>query len=124
MTHRKQSSKVPTNRVDWSDPHLESLLLKTESWQLDNRGSYPPQEIHIQTGWGAGIAKSAVLVWERDQVMVIETRFPIEQGEHVRLEKPFGDGVQTIWGVVVESRAGHRNDDEANGVQVHWLHRR
>ena len=124
MTHRRQPSKVPTNRVNWSDPHLESLLQKTESWQIDNRGSHPSREVEIHLGWGAGTHRPAVLVWEREDVMVLETRFPMRKSEHLRVDKPFGDGIQTRWGTVVESRAGHRAGDEENGIHVHWVHMR
>lgn len=123
MTHRKSSSKVPTNRVNWKDPHLESLLQKTESWQLDNRGSYPSQEVQIHLGWGGGdLSKPALLVFEREQVMVLETNFAIPPGEHLRVDKPFGDDVQTRWGTVVESRAGVRAGDVESNIHVHWMH--
>lgn len=117
MTHYK-----PPNQIDWSDPHLESLLRKTESWTLDNRGSYTPRRVEIHVGWGAGAGKPAVLVWEREQVMVLETGFPIPLGEQVRVDRPLGDGLRTSWGVVAEGREGHRSEDKAQGVYVHWLH--
>ena len=124
MKHRRTPSKVPTHRVDWSNPHLESLLQKTESWQIDNRGSFAPQEVEIHIGWGAGLGKHAMLVWERENVMVLETGFTIAPGEHVRVDKPFGDELQTRWGTVVESRAGNRAGDEEGNIHVHWVHMR
>lgn len=122
MTHFKPSSKLSTHRVDWNDPELESLLRKSESWTLDNRSGYVAQQVRIHIGWGACADKPAVLVWERDNVMVLEAGFPIAQGEHVRVERLAGDGVRTVWGVVVEGREGFRAEDRANGVHVYWLH--
>jgi len=116
-----QQWRVPTNQVDWDDPHLGSLLQKTEGWQLDNRGCYPPQGVQIHLGWGAGICRPAVLVWQREDVMVFKTDFPISRGEHVRVDKPCGNGFRTLWGVVAESRAGHRAGDVENSVHLHWL---
>jgi len=122
MSHPKLPTQKLANRVDWNDPHLESLLRKTESWKLDNRGVYPAQEVQIHIGWGAAAGKPALLVWERDQAMVLETRFPLLQGEHVRVDSHLGDSIRTVWGVVVEGRKGHRAEDKANGVHVYWLH--
>lgn len=121
MTCHKPLSKLPTNRVDWSNPHLESLLQKTEGWQLDNRGCYPALAVEIHIGWGGGDTRRAMLVWEREQVMVIETAFEIRQGEHVRVDRPFGDSYQAVWGVVVEGRPGTREQDLVDGIHVHWL---
>lgn len=124
MSHHKHHSKLSSSRVDWSDPHLESLLQKTENWKLDNRGSYSPLDVQIHIGWGAATGKAALLVWERDQVMVLETRFPLTPGEHVRIDCHLGDSVRTVWGMVIEERPGHRTEDRANGVHVNWLHLR
>lgn len=121
MTCHNPLAKLPTNRVDWSNPHLESLLQKTEGWQLDNRGCYPPRDVEIHIGWGGGDTRRAMLVWEREQVMVIETAFALRHGEHVRVDRPFGDGLQAIWGVVIDGRPGNREQDQANGIHVHWL---
>lgn len=41
MNRYSPPAQKPANRVDWNDPQLESLLRKTESWKLDNRGAYP-----------------------------------------------------------------------------------
>lgn len=122
MNRHSPPAQKPTNRVDWNDPHLESLLRKTETWKLDNRGAYPAQEVQIHIGWGAAAGKPALLVWERDHAMVLETCFPIMQGEHVRVDSYLGEDVRVVWGVVVEGREGHRAEDQANGVHVHWLH--
>ena len=122
MNHHKPLAQKPANRVNWSDPHLESLLRKTESWKLDNRGVYPEQEVEIHIGWGAAVGKPALLVWERDQAMVLATAFPLSQGEHVRVDSRLDDGIRTVWGVVVEGREGHRAEDRANGIHVYWLH--
>lgn len=122
MSHYKPDSKSSNNQVDWSDPHLESLLRKTEGWKLDNRGAFAAVEVHIHVGWGANTGRKVVLVWETDQVMVLETHFLIPQGEHVRVDRLYGDAVRTTWGVVAEGREGFREDDRKNGVYVHWLH--
>ncbi|GLQ90180.1 hypothetical protein [Dyella flagellata] len=122
MSHFKPEFKVSNHQVDWNDPRLDALLRKTEDWKLDNRGAYPSQEVQVQVGWGAGTTRKAVLVWESDRVMVLETRFLIPQGEHVRVDRVFGDSMRTGWGVVAEGRPGFREEDKLNGVYVHWLH--
>jgi len=99
-------------------------LQKTEGWKLDNRGAYSPLEVQIHIGWAAATGKHALLVWERDQVMVLETRFPLTPGEHIRVDCHLGDSVRTVWGMVIEGREGNRTEDRANGVHVHWLHLR
>ena len=124
MADHKTFPKVPTNPVDWNDPTLVSLLNKTGEWHLDNRLAYPPKDIQIQFGWGGGTVKPAVLVWQGEEAMVIATSFPIEHGEHVRVNKYLEDDFGTQWGEVVESRAGHRADDRTHGTHVHWLHMR
>ncbi|OOG60224.1 hypothetical protein [Rhodanobacter sp. C03] len=123
MADQKSFPKAPGNVVDWSDPLLVSLLNKTDDWHLDNRGAIPPRHIHIEFGWGAATSKPAMLAWENDDAMVIETFFPIQQGERVRVEKPCETGVESQWCQVTESRAGHRTDDKANGIHVHFLHK-
>lgn len=122
MTFHKHHSK--DNSVDWSEPHLEALLRKTEAWKLDNRGIYAPKTVQIHLGWGATTGRPAVLVWEREQVMMIETRFPIELGEHVRIDEAQGVSLRSVWGIVAEGREGFRAEDRANGVHLHWLHLR
>jgi hypothetical protein len=110
--------------VDWSDPRLAELLRRSENWKLDNRGNYDPKEVQIHLGWGANTARNAVLVWERDQVMMLETRFPISLGEHVRVDEPRGETMRTVWGIVVEGREGFRAEDRENGIHLYWLHLR
>ena len=122
MSHFNPNSKHSNNQVDWSDPHLESLLRKTESWKLDNRGAFAAVEVQVHVGWGANSGRRAMLVWETDQVMVLETRFSIPQGEHVRVDRLYGDAVRTIWGMEADGREGFREEDRQNGVYVHWLH--
>ncbi|WP_430392261.1 hypothetical protein [Dyella sp. 20L07] len=122
MSAHKPHSKG--NNVDWSDPRLEALLRKSESWKLDNRGAYAPKSVQIHLGWGASTGRPAVLVWERDQVMMLETRFPIPLGEHVRVDDAQGESLRSVWGIVAEGREGFRAEDRANGVHLHWLHLR
>ncbi len=122
MTAHKPHSKA--SQVDWSDPRLKALLRKSENWRLDNRGMYEPKEVQIHIGWGATTARPAVLVWERDQVMMLETLFPISLGEHVRVDQARGESLRTVWGLVAEGREGFRAEDRANGVHLHWLHLR
>ncbi|WP_199099564.1 hypothetical protein [Dyella sp. ASV21] len=118
------NSQPRGNRVDWSDPRLQELLRKSESWKLDNRGTYIPKEVMIHLGWGASTGRPAKLVWERDQVMMLETRFAIPVGEQVRVDEPQGDGLRSVWGVVAEGREGFRAEDRADGIHLHWLHLR
>jgi hypothetical protein len=122
MSGHKPQSKG--NSVDWSDPRLQSLLRRTESWKLDNRGTYVPKDVQIHLGWGASSGRGAILVWERDQVMMLETRFPIPLGEQVRVDEAQGESMRSVWGLVAESREGFRAEDRANGVHLHWLHLR
>jgi hypothetical protein len=122
MSHFKPNSKLSNNQVDWNDPHLQSLLSKTEGWKLDNRGAFTSQEVHIHIGWNANSGRNAVLVWESDQVMVLETRFSIPKGEHVRVDRVVGEALRTVWGMVADGREGYREEDRQNGVFVHWLH--
>jgi hypothetical protein len=122
MSHYKPSSKLSKQQVDWNDPHLQSLLQKTEHWRLDNRGSFSAEEVRIFVGMGDESGHTAYLVWEGDQVAVLETLFSIRNGEHVRMDRPSSAGMRTTWGVIVEGREGHREEDRQHGVHVHWLH--
>ena len=124
MSHFKPNSKLTNNEVDWNDPRLQTLLSKTESWTLDNRGAFAATEVQIHMGWGANTARQAQLVWESNQVMVLETRFLIPQGEHVRVDRFQAGVARTVWGTVVEGREGFREEDRQNGIYVHWLHMR
>lgn len=122
MTHYKPSSKLSKQQVDWNDPHLQSLLQKTESWRLDNRGAFSAQEVRIFVGMSDEAGQSAFLVWEGEQVVVLETLFSIRKGEHVRLDRSTPGTSRTAWGVVVNGREGSREEDRMHGVHVHWLH--
>jgi hypothetical protein len=116
--------QVKGNRVDWSDPHLQALLRRTENWKLDNRGTYTPKDVELHLGWGASSGRPAILVWERDQVMMLETRFAILIGEQVRVDEPQGEKMRSVWGIVVEAREGFRAEDREKGIHLHWLHLR
>jgi hypothetical protein len=123
MSHYNKPPASPSgNTVDWSDPHLESLLRKTESWSLDNRGVFTPIPCELHIGWGASPGKSGTLVFEREGVMVIEARFIIPQGEQVRVDRAQGGTLRSTWGTVADGREGHRAEDRANGIHVYWLH--
>ncbi len=97
MSH-KSNTQVSNTRVDWSDPQLESLLRRSEGWQLDNRGGYSPQDVQVYVGWSGSVGRSAVLVWERDKSVVVQTDFPIGKGEQVRVDKHLGESIRTLWG--------------------------
>ncbi|GLQ46019.1 hypothetical protein GCM10007862_10700 [Dyella lipolytica] len=120
MNH-KPRTKVTNIRVDWSDPKLESLLRRSENWSLDNRGGHTPQDVEVYLGWSATVGRSARLVWERDQSVVVLTNFPIAKGEHVRLDKHLGDSIRTLWGVAVDGRESNREEDREQGLHVYWL---
>ncbi|MBB5359806.1 hypothetical protein HDE76_003046 [Rhodanobacter sp. ANJX3] len=107
------------------------MLKKTEGWLLDNRGSFLPQDIEVRIGWVDTMTSSSVdsarpgsLVWEHDQVMVIETNFTIEQGELIRIERMAGASVQTVCGTLIESRPGKRVNDVEKGIHLHWVNMR
>lgn len=122
MSHYKPSSKLSKQQVDWNNPHLQTLLQKTEHWRLDNRGAFSAQEVRIFIGWGDETGHSAYLVWENEQVVVLETLFPLPKGEHVRVDRGTAGVSRTAWGVVADGREGHREEDRQHGVHVHWLH--
>ena len=121
MNHRHKSPKSG-HRVDWNDPDLQSLLSKTEHWKLDNRAGHVTQDVQIHIGWGMGADKPAVLVWERDKTMVLETAFEMPIGEHVRVDRLLDDGMRSVWGVVADGREGRREGDREHGVRVYWVH--
>ncbi|HTH69237.1 MAG TPA: hypothetical protein VL545_13320 [Rhodanobacter sp.] len=112
------------NNVDWNDPHLQSLLDKTEGWSLDNRGVFSPVPCELHVGWGAGAARSVTLVYERTGMMVIEACFIIHAGEQVRVDRMLGGTLSSSWGTVAEGRAGNRAEDLAQGIHVYWVHTR
>lgn len=118
------NSQAKGNRVDWNDPRLQELLRRSENWKLDNRGTYEPKDVQLYLGWGASSGRPAVLVWEREQVMMLETRYAMTVGEHVRVDEPRGESMRSVWGVVVEGREGFRAEDRAMGIHLHWLHLR
>lgn len=120
MSHRLKPTSG--NNVDWSNPELQKLLDKTQGWGLDNRGVYSPVACELFVGWGAGAGRLATLVYERDRLMVVETRFIIPKGEHVRVNRIVGGTLSSTWGVVADGREGFRADDRANGIYVHWIH--
>ena len=74
------------NTVDWSNPELQSLLTRSESWSLDNRGVHAPVACEVHIGWGAGVGRLATLVYQREGVMVVETRFAIGEAEDTAAE--------------------------------------
>ncbi len=108
--------------IDWDAPELKALLQRSEQWQIDKRGVHDRLEVHLHVGTGAAPARVAVLVYERGKELVLETDFPIKQGEHVRIDKPTGDQIRHIWGKVVERRTGRRELDRTDGLHVHWVH--
>ncbi|KZC40439.1 MULTISPECIES: hypothetical protein [Rhodanobacter] len=110
------------NRVDWNDPELQKLLSKIEGWDLDNRENFVREDVQIQVGWSAGSVRAATLVWKREKVMVLEASLQIPTGEFVRVDTFVADGMRSVWGVVVEGRAGRREEDRSNGMNVYWLH--
>lgn len=114
----------PVGSIDWNDPHLESLLRKTESWSLDNRGAFTPISVEVHVGWGASSGKPATLVFERDGLMVLEANFILPQGEQVRVDRYQGGMQRSIWGLVAEGRPGNRAEDKANGIHIYWIHSR
>lgn len=112
-------SSIPVN---WNDPELESLLRRSEGWQLDNRGAYASQDVHVFVGWSTATGRSAALVWEREESAVIATDFAIGQGESLRVEKYMGGrNVRTLYGVVIEGREGFREEDAKKGIRLYWL---
>lgn len=123
MTH-KPHTRVSTVRVDWNDPELASLLQRSEGWRLDNRGGFSPQDVEIYLGWSGTVGRSAVLVWERESSIVLETRFALAEGEQVRIDKHLGDRIRTLWGVVLEGREGFREEDRKKGIHLYWLQAR
>ncbi|KZC16222.1 hypothetical protein RHOFW510R12_09465 [Rhodanobacter sp. FW510-R12] len=120
MGHNKSRSSVSVGPVDWSDPSLDALLQKVDGWQLDNRSSQSPQDvqIHVNSGWTAGsvVSKPAQLISMDEQTMVLATRFPVPQGEHVRVDTRRADGVHTVWAWMVEGREGCRVEDREHGL--------
>ncbi|MGA0586146.1 hypothetical protein ACO2Q2_03290 [Dyella sp. KRB-257] len=123
MSHFDKPRGRPSgNNVDWTDPKLQSLLSKTEGWSLDNRGVFSPVPCELHVGWGAGTGKPAMLVFERDGVMVVEAGFLIPLGEQVRIDRMRAGTLRSTWGTVAEGREGNRAEDRVNGIRVYWIH--
>jgi hypothetical protein len=120
MTH-KAHTKVSAVRVNWNDPELASLLSRSESWSLDNRGGFTPQDVQVYVGWSGTVGRSATLVWEREKSVVLEATFPMGKGDHVRVDKHLGESIRTLWGVVVDGREGYREEDRQRGIHLYWL---
>jgi hypothetical protein len=118
---RQPHTQAPSPRVNWNDPELASLLKRSDGWLLDNRGGHAPQDVEVCIGWSGSVGRSAILVWERENAAVLQTDFPIGQGEQIRLDKHLGDRVRTLWGVVVEGREGVREEDRQRGIHLYWL---
>jgi len=119
--NRKASTHAASVRVDWDDPGLVSLLRRSEHWSIDNRSGFTPQDVQVYFGWSGSVGRAATLVWERDNAVVLETHFPIGQGEQLRVDKHLGHRIRTLWGVVVDGREGYREEDRQKGVHVYWL---
>ncbi|EQD26038.1 hypothetical protein B2A_15805 [mine drainage metagenome] len=107
--------------VDWDAPHLQTLLEKTEAWQLDTRGGSKPEKAKVFIGWGAMAGKSGIIVWEDEAAVVLQTTSPLLIGERVRVEKHIADQIRSIWSEVVQSRPGQRTSDHVHGLHIHWL---
>ena len=125
MNHFDKPRNGPSgNTVDWNDPHLQSLLSKTEGWSLDNRSTFTPLPCEIHVGWGAGACRPGSLVYEQPGVLVVATQAIIPMGEQMRVDRIQGGALRSTWGVVVDGREGRRDDDRARGVHIYWVHSR
>lgn len=122
MNMSRYDKPLSANTVDWSNPELQSLLNRSEGWSLDNRGVHAPVACELHIGWGAGVGRLATLVYQREGVMVVETRFAIPKGEHVRVDRIQAGAMRSSWGIVVDGREGFRAEDRENGIHVHWVH--
>ncbi|MBQ4854079.1 hypothetical protein IMW82_05275 [Rhodanobacter sp. B2A1Ga4] len=125
MGHDKSRSSVSVGAVDWSDPNLDALLQKVDGWKLDNRSGQPLQEVQIQvsSGWTANsvVSKPAQLISMDEQTMVLVTRFPVAQGDHVRVDSQHVEGMRSVWGWIVEGREGYRVEDREHGLFLNKL---
>ena len=104
--------------------HEGGRALDVHRDECADRGACEPREVQLHIGWGASSGRHAMLVWERDQAVVVVTGFPIPVGEHVRIDRYAGENVRSAWGVVVDGREGFRAEDRETGAWVHWLHLR
>ena len=120
MGHDKSRSSVSVGTVDWNDPSLDALLQKVDSWRIENRNDQPLQEvqIYVSSGWTANsvVSKPAQLISMDEQTMVLVTRFPVPQGDHVRVDSQRADGTHSVWAWMVEGREGCRAGDRENGL--------
>lgn len=121
MTDLKNPAGMRSGSVDWDDPVLAALLKKSEGWELDNRRTFKMRLVEITIGWAAGKARRAAVVWERDNVIVLETDFPIAQGMRLRIEKYGANTGDAPLGTLLESRLGTREKDQGRTVHVHWV---
>ena len=121
MTHDAWILKNPAISIDWNQPHLQALLKKSEGWQVDNRGSFVTQNVMVHLNGSTSVAKQARLVRTQNDVVVLETSFPIDVGELLRIDWPYGGTFKIQWVQVIESRTGQRRDDHDKGVHMHWL---
>ncbi|UJJ57995.1 MULTISPECIES: hypothetical protein [Rhodanobacter] len=125
MGHDKSRSSVSVGAVDWNDPHLDALLQKVDGWKVDNRSDQPPQEvqIHVSSGWTANsvVSKPAQLISIDEQTMVLVTRFPLPQGDHVRVDNQQAGGTRSVWGWIIEGREGYRIEDREHGLFLNKL---
>jgi hypothetical protein len=125
MGHDKSRSSVSVGTVDWNDPNLDALLQKVDGWRLENRSDQPLQEvqIHVSSGWTASsvISKPAQLISMDEQTMVLATRFPVPQGDHVRVDSQRADGMHTVWAWMIEGREGCRAGDREHGLFLNRL---
>lgn len=126
MGHDKSRSSVSVGAVDWDDPTLDTLLQKIDGWRLDSRSDHPLQDVQIQisSGWTASsvVSKPAQMVSMDERAMVLVTRFPLSQGDRVRVDTPHAGGTRSVWGRIAEGRKGHRVEDRERGLFLSKLH--
>ncbi len=116
------SVNFPTSQavvVDWNEPHLQKLLQRVQSWQLDQRSGYASQAVRLFLGWNAPSSRPGMLVWRDANALVLQTTYPLPVGERVRIERPHV--AQGIWGEVVQGRLGQRPGDAEQGIWIHWV---
>ena len=121
VPHDARIPRNPAIRVDWNAPHLQALLKKSEGWKVDNRDSFVSENVMVHLN-GTSVAQHGRLVRTHNDVVVLETSFPIDVGELVRIDWPYGETFKIQWVQVTESRTGQRCDDRDKGIHVHWLH--
>lgn len=121
VTHDVWIPRSPANHVDWSDPHLQALLKKSEGWKVDNRGSFVSKNVTVHLNGSTSVAKHGKLVRTQNDVVVLETSFPIGINELLRIDWPYGVGFKIQWVQVIKSRTAQRRDDHDKGVHIHWL---